>query len=346
MDDPLLEFFRLAKEQGAADQTVIDLLKHRGWPERQIYAAVQAHYEERCGLKLPARQSSWEAARDAFVYLLSFIALCAWVWSMGSLWFTMINLWFPDPLDRYSSTAFRYNLASALSGLIVGLPVYVACLRVLSREVAAHPDKLDSGTRRWLIYMAMLIAAGVILGDLINFLTELLRGALTPRFVSKSLTVLALAGGVLWYHLGSVGRIAAPDVLNRRDRIYVGAVIAAAILAVGLGFLRLGSPATARLYQADVRRSEDLQRIAQAVHEQWRATKQLPAALSSISTLQDVADPITKKPYEYRTLSDVGYELCADFATEQREEPEHLGMFARHGVGRTCLSLNAVSWPN
>lgn len=119
----LREFVESAKSQGAADQTLIELLKRQGWSERQAFAALQDYYEQRTGLKVPQRPASWEAARDAFVYLLSFIALCAWVWSLGSLWFTLIDLQFPDPLRQASYASVRSDLASSLAGLLVGLPV-------------------------------------------------------------------------------------------------------------------------------------------------------------------------------------------------------------------------------
>jgi hypothetical protein len=50
----------------------------------------------------------------------------------------------------------------------------------------------------------LLIAAGVVVGDLISFLTYFLRGELTGRFVAKTVIVLAISGGVFWYYFGSL----------------------------------------------------------------------------------------------------------------------------------------------
>jgi high-affinity Fe2+/Pb2+ permease len=60
--------------------------------------------------------------------------------------------------------------------------------------------------RRWLTYIALLIAAGTVIGDLIAFLTYFLQGDLTARFVLKVLTVLIVAGSVFWYYLSSLRR--------------------------------------------------------------------------------------------------------------------------------------------
>jgi hypothetical protein len=88
--------------------------------------------------------------------------------------------------------------------MIVAFPVYLLAMRSILREVRLHPEKLDSPVRKWLTYIALLIAAGVVVGDLISFLTYFLRGELTARFVTKISVVLVIAGGVFWYYLGSL----------------------------------------------------------------------------------------------------------------------------------------------
>jgi hypothetical protein len=352
MQQSLLEFFRSSKAQGASDQVLVELFKRRGWSERQIFAALQTYYEQQTGIELPQRPSSWEGARDAFVYLLSFLALCSWVWSLGSLWFTFINAAFPDPLAPESYYSVRSTLAFALSGLIVALPLYLICLRVLGRELSRNPDKLDSGVRKWLTYMAMLIAAGVILGDLIYFLNQFLRGELTLRFALKSAAVLALAGCVLWYHLGAVGRSLDLSWILARDRAYAAMLVVAALVSGVFGFLRLGSPATSRLIEADFQRASDLTRIASQVHSYWTGKQRLPAALSELPAVIRAADPIGGKPYEYRPLANSTYQVCAEFATDSRAEARSSaayprnGRFADHPAGRHCFSVDAAvpSW--
>ncbi len=341
MQEPLLEFFRAAKAKGASDQALIDLFKRQGWAEPQIFAALQTYYQEETGLVLPDRPSSWEGARDAFVYLLSFIALCSWVWSLGSLWFLFIEIAFPDPLASGSYDSFRNTLASALSGLIVGLPVYLFCLRMLGREVARNTDKLNSGIRKWLTYMAMLIAAGVILGDLIYFLNHFLRGELTMRFVLKSLAVFLLAGCVLWYHLGAVGQSVDLGKLAVRDRVYSTVLLGSALVSIGFGFWQLGSPVTSRLIEADSQRSTDLQSIASRLQASWTTRKSLPATLDDLSPGVRVRDPITRQPYEYRKKNEPSYELCAEFSTERQANERDWNLFFGHSKGRQCFTGDA-----
>jgi hypothetical protein len=200
----LSAFIEAAKTKGAADDFLFDLLRQEGWAAKDIYAAFGRYYETLTGLPVPARAGGpAEAARDAFLYLLAFSTLGTWTTALGSLLFTFINRWFPDPLARQVPES-RYATSSEMACIIVAFPVFLLVMRFILREVESRPDKLESGVRRWLTYIALLIAAGILIGDLITFLTYFLQGELTARFVLKVLAVLTIAGGVFWYYLGSL----------------------------------------------------------------------------------------------------------------------------------------------
>jgi uncharacterized membrane protein len=82
-------------------------------------------------------------------------------------------------------------------------------MRFILREVEKNPEKVESGVRKWLTYIALLVTAGIVIGDLITFLSYFLRGELTARFVLKALMVIAIAGSIFWYYLGFLKRRAA-----------------------------------------------------------------------------------------------------------------------------------------
>src|SRR6202171_3609481 len=144
--------------------------------------------------------------KNAFLYLLSFSMLATCTIGLGSVMFTLIDRWIRDslgPVNNYYSGGY-YQMADSLACMIVAFPVYLLTMRAILREVRLHPEKLDSPVRKWLSYIALLIAAGVVVGDLISFLTYFLRGELTARFIAKIFVVLVIAGGVFWYYLGSL----------------------------------------------------------------------------------------------------------------------------------------------
>ncbi len=201
MNKALQDFLDAAKRQGASDESLVTLLRGRGWPEDDVYRALADHFENRSGVPVPAYKRSG-SAKDAFLYLLSFSMLATWTIGLGSVLFTLIDRWIRDPHNYYAGG--YYQMADSLACMIVAFPVYLLTMRSILREVRVHPEKLDSPVRKWLTYIALLIAACVVVGDLISFLTFFLRGELTARFVAKVSVVLVIAGGVFWYYLGSL----------------------------------------------------------------------------------------------------------------------------------------------
>ena len=202
--EKLHTFIEASKAKGAADDFLVNLLREQGWAAKDIYAALGRYYQSLTGLPVPVRAGgAGEAARDAFLYLLALSTLATWTIALGSLMFTYIDRWFPDPLVRQPIAA-SFEVSSEMACIIVGFPIFLLVMRFILREVETRPEKLESGIRKWLTYIALLIAAGTVIGDLITFLTFFLQGELTTRFVLKVLTVVAIAGSIFWYYLGSL----------------------------------------------------------------------------------------------------------------------------------------------
>lgn len=204
MNKGLQEFLVAAKQQGATLESLVSLLRGRGWPEQDAYRALADHYEGQSGLSIPLYKRSG-SAKDAFLYLISFAMLATWTIALGSILFMLIDRWIKDPLSpNYSYSYGYYQMADSLACVIVAFPVYLLTMRYILREVSIDPEKLDSAVRKWLTYIALLFAAGFMVGDLISFLTNFLRGDLTGRFVAKVIVVLVISGGIFWYYLGSL----------------------------------------------------------------------------------------------------------------------------------------------
>ena len=200
----LKEFLDAARSQGASDETLVALLRGREWPEEDVYRVLADHFENRTGIQVPSYKRS-SSAKDAFLYLFCFSTLAIWTCDLGSILFTLIERWFPDPLvPTYYYRGAYYQMADALACVIIAFPAYLWVTRSILRELQLHPEKLESSVRKWLTYIALLIAAGIVVGDLITFLTYFLRGELTARFVARVATVLLIAGGVFWYYFGSL----------------------------------------------------------------------------------------------------------------------------------------------
>ncbi len=200
----LLNFIRSAKQAGASDEFLVMLLEDSRWPRKHIFNALRGHYEDLAGQTIPPRTTAAESSRDAFLYLLSFSMLATWAWALGSLMFYFIDQWFPDPVFNVRPFGSNYTVPFHMAAILIAFPVYLLVMRSIVRGVAEQPEKLESPVRKWLTYIALLFAAGFLIGDAITFLEYLLRGELSLRFICKVAIVVVIAGGIFGYYLDSV----------------------------------------------------------------------------------------------------------------------------------------------
>jgi hypothetical protein len=198
----LVDYIAAAKAHDASDEFLAAMLERNGWPRREIYGAFGAYYSQATGMATPRRGSGFaDSARDAFLFLLSFGTLGVWTIGLGSLLFTLITIHYTDPVFANHIVNVRDEISGSMASLIVAFPIYLVTMRILLQDQARKPDKVESGVRKWLTYIALLIAAGTVVGDLVTFVTYFLRGQLTTPFLLKVTTVLIIAGGVFLYYL-------------------------------------------------------------------------------------------------------------------------------------------------
>ncbi|MEK7542301.1 MAG: DUF5671 domain-containing protein, partial [Patescibacteria group bacterium] len=297
-------------------------------------------------------------AREAFLYLISFITLYITAFSFGILVFAFIDRLLPDPLQL--GGFFPRGLTTALASLIIAFPLYLFMMWQLGKAAARDPERRQSKVGKWLTYITLVIAAGIIIGDLIATLSSLLSGELTTRFVLKALIILAITGSVFGYYLLSLQKeekekdekLSTSKTKSMGARVFVGVVTTIIIFAVVYGFFLVGTPASQRLLQFDERRVSDLANITYATDSYWERNKQLPETLEDLRDpryyVQSLGDPKTGEPYEYRVISDTAYELCAVFETDSAMQQSKVPTpepFTRqiwqwnHGIGRTCFTL-------
>ncbi|MFY9748782.1 MAG: DUF5671 domain-containing protein [Acidobacteriaceae bacterium] len=342
-DSRITALVEKALAAGIPQESLVGMLAARGWPEKEIYEALAEYYEHVAGLEIPWRAGSGASAKDAFFYLLIFSTLATWTIGFGVLASSLIDRWLADPLfSGYSQGFDTYTITSSLAALIVAFPLFLLVSRAVAADVAAHPEKLESPIRRWLTYMALVIAAGVFMGDLITALSYLLRGELTSRFLLKALIVLVLSGGVFFYYFGGLKKT---EGRSRRDRLMAVVSSAAVALMIVLAFSSLGAPARQREMRADGQRVTGLYRLSSEIDGYWRTHgSTLPTGLNQLTV--PTYDPITHKPYQYHPLQGSHYELCANFArsSDGGAESEPAGGADEwvHPAGQHCFQLDAT----
>ena len=194
----LLRFTRDALSAGRSREDIAQALDAAGWSASEVSDALGAWSETPFSHPIP-RPQTMVSARDFFIYALIFGLLITVSIALVQLFHTLIDVMYDDA-SRFAISGLRWNLAI----LIVMTPPYLWLEIRERRALAVDPALSRSAIRKWMIYLTLLIAAGVLLGDMVSVVHALLSGELTLQFILKALVVAAVAGFVFLYYLVDV----------------------------------------------------------------------------------------------------------------------------------------------
>ncbi|HJO89777.1 MAG: DUF5671 domain-containing protein [Candidatus Pacebacteria bacterium] len=258
--------------------------------------------------------------KDFFLYFAAMVALYVSAFSLLALLFEYINVLFPDELQVFSgqfSSAIRFSIAS----LIIIFPTYLILTKILNKDLRQNPEKKNIWIRKWLIYLTLFIAGVTIIIDLVRLVNEFLGGEITIQFGLKVLAVLVVTGAVFGYYLYDLRGKWEADAKRAKT---IGRITALVVLiAVVSGFFIIGSPASQRLVRFDQDKVNDLQNIQWQVVNFWQNKERLPEILSELEDpIEGFVVPIdaqNKEQYGYKVVSNLTFELCANFNKENTD---------------------------
>ena len=200
----LEHFVRKALGAGASRQEVEAALVSAGWRPEQIRAPLAAWADQPFVVPVP-RPRPYLSARDAFQYLVLFTTLYLSAWHLGSLLFDIIEILLPDPADPdYRVRAVARSVRWSVATLLVAFPVFAFMAHRIAGELRRDPARRLSPVRRWLTYLTLFVAAGVLIGDLVALVYNVLGGELSLRFVLKVLVAGLIAGGIFGWYLSDL----------------------------------------------------------------------------------------------------------------------------------------------
>jgi len=140
----------------------------------------------------------------------------------------------------------------------------------------------------------------------------------------------------------TVSRVKGARVGGLLARGLVGAATAVIVVVAAL----LTWPWAGAGPSADQRRLDDLQRLSHAIDAFRLRQHVLPASLTRLPIEPagpiHIYDPVTNRPYDYRPLGPLAYELCARFDAATSDERRD---FWWHDGGRHCFALETREGP-
>lgn len=207
----LIDFVKSALSRGASREEIEQALLSAGWAQEQIAPALGAYAEQDFVVPVPRPRPN-VSARDAFFYLLLFFTLALSAFYFCALLFDVINIRFPDPAETGAWLGRAEDgIRHAAAVLIVAFPLYLFLTVKIASEARKTPEKKASLVRKWLTYLALFLAAIVLVIDLSTLIYQFLKGELTTRVTLKILTVGVVAGSIFTFYLRAIARDEAED---------------------------------------------------------------------------------------------------------------------------------------
>ncbi len=281
---------------------------------------------------------------EIFVHFMSFILLGISAVSTGILYFQAINKYFPNyQFSVFDSSGIHYAIAS----LIIGFPLYIWALWFWFKSFENLPEKIESKLTKWLTYIVLLIASGLIIGDLIAVVFNFLQGEYGARFLLKALTILVIAGLIFSFYFFERKKIQYKKEISSNS--FILPAIASTILviiAIIFGFIVGGTPLEARLRNQDIQRTNNLQELSSCVSSFAYDNNRLPVGLNELKSgvrysycSSMTVDPETQNEYKYRVVSGDQFELCGEFARSTMDEfpnSDYYSKWQKHDKGQLC----------
>ena len=202
-EDELQQFVRESLARGETRPSIEAALGAAGWSPDQIVSAMRAWSAVEFPLPVP-NPRPYVSAREAFLYLVLYTSLFLGAYSLGDLLFGLIDRFMPYQIEfaEYRDDQIRW----AIARLVVSIPVFLFVARRIGLMLAADPTKRGSPVRKWLTYIALFIAVGVVIGDTVTLIAYALQGDLSIRFVLKVAIVALTAASIIVYYLRDLGR--------------------------------------------------------------------------------------------------------------------------------------------
>ncbi|MEJ0010688.1 MAG: DUF5671 domain-containing protein [Alphaproteobacteria bacterium] len=209
MANPLDEFIKDACRAGKTHADIVSVLKEAGWPANQVKEALKSFYDRPFPVAIPLPQL-YVSPRFSALNLFFFIMLYFSVWSGISIAFTFLDYYLPDGLGRmkglyYSTEPIADELRTYLAAAVVCAPMAYFSNRLI-RRITLEGRRAVPVIRLRLIYLTLLVAALMVVGNFGFFVYYLLSGELGLRFVIKVAMLAAVSWGVYAYYSPEIRR--------------------------------------------------------------------------------------------------------------------------------------------
>ncbi len=277
------------------------------------------------------------------------LALYTSLTALVALLFSTINLAFPDSADYYWTAESDSNtIRTMIAMLIVFFPTYLILTRISNTIRRKEAGGSYTPVTRWLIYLSLLVAGGVMLGDLVTLINYFLNGEITTRFLLKVFTLLIVVGGAFHYYLLDI-RDYFKTHIEQSLYFAIGAIVVV-LASLSLSFQYTETPSEVREARIDAQQVLDLQEIQSYIESYYYNNTVLPDTIeTAYAGLTFPTAPTERAPYRFEVTGEQNYKLCATFAVPTRDSERTYAAIApeknynwQHEAGEWCFERTIV----
>ncbi|MEK7545182.1 MAG: DUF5671 domain-containing protein [Patescibacteria group bacterium] len=278
--------------------------------------------------------------KEFFLYSLAVGTLYFSVGNLIYLFFEYINKVAPDVLNGGYFGSNDSGIRFAMATLIILFPVYIATSWFLKKDLIANPEKRDIRVRKFFVYLTLFLSSVAMIIDLVTLVYNFFEGELTLNFFLKIFVVMLVMGAVFAYYFWDLRHELTAQ--SKPSKVLGWSAMSFVVVSVLVGFFIIGSPFTQRMRRVDEMRIQHLSMLQDnIIYSYWVPKAKLPASSEDVRQVTGWQnDPETNQPYAYRLLSNLSFELCADFSLASGKD-DYKGSATNdnwnHRAGKMCF---------
>lgn len=223
-----------------------------------------------------------------------------------------------NPSEDYRRIrAAQANIPMGIAIVVVFFPTYLILNRSINK--LRRTDTKGSSflvTSKW-TYRLLVLAGGVMLGDLSYVIMAALWAPLHLGFLLQAGAVFLVVGVAFYYYLLDVRGFWVQNKIKSTQFAIVITIIIVATL--GYGMANIEMPESLRQQELDRNQVSDLQDIQWRIIEYHAVNQKLPESLDALGQLGEFIRkaPEGRPAYLYN-LTEKGFKLCATFAQDSK----------------------------
>lgn len=215
MSSTIISYITAARKKDLSDRTIKNNLLDAGWTVEEVETALA---EE---LKVPVPEGQKTASPrsirhepgaagtmwDAFEHILLFISMYVLAFTIGATLILFVDRWVPGVPDvyDYGNDAYRLStLRGFIAALVVSYPLFSFFFLRITKRTFDHPDIRGLKARKFLIYLTLVVAFLIVIGNVISLVFNFLNGNVTPNFFLKFIVIVSISGVIFSYYLQQV----------------------------------------------------------------------------------------------------------------------------------------------